>query len=690
MGPSLSRRRLWLLAGVLCLLGLASTPLLAAQETAPDAATASERSLWARGPSPLAPTTLEAARAQLAVQGRELSASLKRLSEAGGPALGAKWVLGLALLAGAMAGALLRRAARAGIDRLKDTPGLRRRFLANGMLPALRERAFSLAVPAAGLIALEGLHARTTPAGTLAVAALGLFAAYRLGVALFPVVGRPFDPGSLARALAEPPVSRLWHAGRRLFALTLVGVFLLLANQGLALEANLRAEVQFLFSLLVLAVLWRLRDREAWLEIAGGEAVSGFRRLLIWSGRGALDVVAVIPALASGLGYHTLSAAILLNLLLTVLILLAAGTLGAGLARALRRLEAAPPPEALAPVVTPRRISQATRLTAALVRGLAVAAGLVGILAVWGFPLARVWSALAPILFGFQVGGYRISLIALLAGVGVLIGAFYAGRWARRRMLEGVLPRFTEDAGLRNSIASLAYYVVLVLGVLLAISVAGFDLTNLAIIAGALSVGIGFGLQNVVNNFVSGLILLFERPIRVGDVIDYQGQWAEVQEIKVRSTLIQTYDRAELIVPNSELVSNTVTNWTHSSQLARIVMDIGVAYGSDTALVRDLLMQAASEHPEVYADPEPTVLFRNFGDSALEFQLRCFTHLDYYLGVPSDLRFRIDQLFREHGITIPFPQRDVHFYETSPAETDSAPPNPPPDAAGGTAAEQPS
>jgi small-conductance mechanosensitive channel len=162
-----------------------------------------------------------------------------------------------------------------------------------------------------------------------------------------------------------------------------------------------------------------------------------------------------------------------------------------------------------------------------------------------------------------------------------------------------------------------------------------------------------------------------------------------VQEIKVRSTVIQTYDRSELIVPNSELVSNTVTNWTHSSQQSRVIIDVSVAYGSDTRLVHDLLMQAATEHPQIDTDPAPTVLFRNFGDSALEFQLRAFTHLDYYLFVPSDLRFRIVELFREHGITIPFPQRDVHIHQAGEASPAQAPSGPPP-ATGGTAAGQPS
>ncbi len=311
--------------------------------------------------------------------------------------------------------------------------------------------------------------------------------------------------------------------------------------------------------------------------------------------------------------------------------------------------------------MTPARLSVAARLAAVLVRGLVLAGGLLAVLALWRFPLASAWAALEPLLFGFRVGRFELSLVALAAAVGVAIATFYVGRWVRTSLRDRVLARLSSDPGLRSSMASLAYYVVVVLGLLIAVSVAGFDLTNLAIIAGALSVGIGFGLQNIVNNFVSGLILLFERPIKVGDVVEYQGRWAEVLEIRVRSTVVRTYDRAELIVPNSELVSSTVTNWTHSDFRVRIILPVGVAYGSDTALVRDLLLQAVTEQPKTYAEPAPYVLFREFGDSALGFEVRFYTHLDNYLTIQSDVRFRIDELFREHGVTIPFPQRDVHL-----------------------------
>ena len=196
------------------------------------------------------------------------------------------------------------------------------------------------------------------------------------------------------------------------------------------------------------------------------------------------------------------------------------------------------------------------------------------------------------------------------------------------------------------------------------LSAAGFDFGNVAIIAGALSVGIGFGLQNIVNNFVSGLILLFERPIRKGDWIEVGGTEGVVKDIQIRSTVIQTFDRSDVIVPNSELISGQVTNWVLSSQSGRAVIPVGVAYGTDTEKVRTILMAIAEENTDVVkagSMPKPIVLFRAFGDSSLDFELRVFLHnVDNRLSIISDINFAIDKAFREEDIEIPFPQRDLH------------------------------
>lgn len=203
------------------------------------------------------------------------------------------------------------------------------------------------------------------------------------------------------------------------------------------------------------------------------------------------------------------------------------------------------------------------------------------------------------------------------------------------------------------------------MAILIALSLAGVDLTNLALIAGALSVGIGFGLQNIVNNFVSGLILLFERPIRRGDWVIVNGTEGTVQNINIRSTLIRTFDRADVIVPNSELISGQVTNWMLKDLRARVKIPVGVAYGSDVEQVKQILLDIIANRPEVIRDGStapPQVLFIGFGDSALNMELRFFVEdIDTRLLLMSDIYFEIYRRFKEAGVEIPFPQRDIHI-----------------------------
>ncbi|SCX98444.1 mechanosensitive ion channel family protein [Thiohalorhabdus denitrificans] len=650
--------------GRLSFVGLLALPLLLALPFLPLLSLAGEaevpmETVVEEGPYPWAPETLEKAGGQaVAIASIRPGWGLPTAEEV-------HWGLGLGLVAGLAIGWYLRRTAdRWGRGRGDDTRRSRLGHLGQGLAWAVRDRAFSLAVPAALVGALELVEARDLPSAFLLEVALGLFAVYRLGVALFPVLLRPFESDDLAKRLDQPGVKRLWNAGRGLFAVTGVAAFLLIAHQNYPLPVELQSVVTLLLTLLALPPLWGLRHRAGWRSIGGaeaGERLAPARELALGLGRLLVAATALgLPALAAT-GHYRLAGFLLLNLLASILLLLAAGALATGLARGIGRLKQGRPPESLAPILTPDRQANVVDLLAVLVRGVVLLGGVLSVLALWQFPLERVWWSIRPVLFGFQIGQYEFSLVGLGVGLAVFLVVFYFGRWLRAGLHHRVLPRFTPDIGLRNSISSLVFYAVLVVGGFIAISAAGFDLTNLAIIAGALSVGIGFGLQNVINNFVSGLILLFERPIKVGDVVEYQGQWAEVLHIRVRSTVVRTYDRAELIVPNSELVSFTVTNWTHSDYRTRLIITVGVAYGSDTQQVRELLLQTAREHPGVYPDPEPAVFFRDFGDSALLFELRCFTHLDNVLTVPSDLRFRIDALFREHGITIPFPQRDVHF-----------------------------
>jgi small-conductance mechanosensitive channel len=265
---------------------------------------------------------------------------------------------------------------------------------------------------------------------------------------------------------------------------------------------------------------------------------------------------------------------------------------------------------------------------------------------------------------GFQIGEFRIVPSKLLFSLLFFALIIISTGWIKRQLEYNWLPKTSMDRGGREAVVTITGYIMLVIAALVALSVAGFDFSNIAIIAGALSVGIGFGLQNIVNNFVSGLILLFERPVRKGDWIQVGTTEGYVQDIRIRSTRILTFDRSDVIVPNSELISNQVTNFMLGDIRGRAIVRVGVAYGSDTEKVRYILMQVAEENELVVKDgtsPRPMVLFRGFGDSSLDFELRVHLYdVDRRLSTISDINFAIDRAFREEGIVIPFPQRDVH------------------------------
>ncbi|MBD3307871.1 mechanosensitive ion channel [candidate division KSB3 bacterium] len=229
------------------------------------------------------------------------------------------------------------------------------------------------------------------------------------------------------------------------------------------------------------------------------------------------------------------------------------------------------------------------------------------------------------------------------------------------------------EIGLQVSIITISVYLVWMFGILWALNAVGVGTTSLAVAFGALGIGLGFGLQSIFNNFVSGLILLFERPIEVKDVIEVNGIWGFVEKINVRSTVVRTYDNSALIIPNSDIVSNQLTNWTFRDVRMRRTIQVGVAYGSDVKLVEQTLYEIAEQHPRVLVDPAPMVHFSDFGDSALVFKLRLWTLLEYGLTTENDIRFEIDRIFREKHITIAFPQVDVHLHPEKAAESPELP-----------------
>ncbi len=275
----------------------------------------------------------------------------------------------------------------------------------------------------------------------------------------------------------------------------------------------------------------------------------------------------------------------------------------------------------------------------------------------------------------FQLGQTWISLATIVEFIVVVLVVVLLSRVVRRLLHRRVLAHTKLDVGLQYAIARIVSYVVLVLGLFIGLETLGVNLSSLAVIGGALGVGIGFGLQNIVNNFVSGLIILAERPIQIGDRVDLGNNTVgKVMRIGARATHVLTNDNIMIIVPNAEFVSGRVVNWTHIDPRVRFRINVGVSYGSDPHLVEKLLLEVATADPSVLKDPPPTVVFKEFGDSALLFELRAWsadmTHRPGTL--ESQLNFAIWDKFKQHGIEIPFPQRDLHVKEPLRVEVKSS------------------
>lgn len=265
------------------------------------------------------------------------------------------------------------------------------------------------------------------------------------------------------------------------------------------------------------------------------------------------------------------------------------------------------------------------------------------------------------IFFGFQLGAIKFSLAAILTAAFTFFVIMTVTRSVQRIAESRLFPKTRMDPGVQQSMSTLIGYVGLTIALVVSFAAIGFNLSNIAIIAGALSVGIGFGLQSIVNNFVSGLILLFERPIKAGDWVIVQSGEGIVKRINVRATEIETFDRSSIIVPNSELISGTVQNWTYKDKVARIIIPVGVAYKEDLEHVEKVLMEAAKSCPLVLSYPEPSVYFVGFGASSLDFELRGFIlDVGNFIKAKSDLGKQVFSALKREGIEIPFPQRDVH------------------------------
>ncbi len=495
--------------------------------------------------------------------------------------------------------------------------------------------------------------------------ALGVLVATAAATPLYgplPPVGELVLVAAVATSVCRVAAGMYANAAKRRVVYLVSAVYVLFsALEAIALPVPLLRLVLAALALAGVPALLLLARRTAGSPRPGQRAFLWALRL----GAGALGAIFV----AEGLGFHVLAqwlfeasvATAFVGFVVSFLLRLGQGSLHAVL-----RSEEAARFRFLARVGG----VLAERLVLAL-KVLVVGYAALYVLAIWDLvPSAGdAWSALVDA--GFTVGEHRFTLGKLLLATVAVYLAFLAS-WVIRALLDQTFFERRQLArGIRDSISTLLHYSVLVVGVFVALTVFGVDLSSFALVAGALGVGIGFGLQNVVNNFVSGLILLFERPVRVGDVVVVGEEWGTVGKIGLRSTVIVTFNGAELIVPNGDLISEKVTNWTLSTPRARLVLPVSAAYGTDPARVIELLEAIGRAYAPALAEPAPMAIFIRFGESSLDFELRVWlASFDQLLAARNALATAVTRRFAEEGIVIPFPQRDVHLDrpEPEPAE----------------------
>src|SRR5881296_2121337 len=294
---------------------------------------------------------------------------------------------------------------------------------------------------------------------------------------------------------------------------------------------------------------------------------------------------------------------------------------------------------------------------------IAIVTTILSLAAIVFFTMTAINAAGIPLAWNAPLPAIRLSLVQIFLLVALLVGVFWFSSGTKRFLFNRLLAQSGLDRSLQYAIAQVVSNIVLVVGIVIVLENTGIHLAALAVFAGAVGVGVGFGLQNIASNFISGLVILAERPITIGDRVEVAGITGQVEQIRARSTVIRTNDNITMIVPNTKFIDSPVTNWTYGDPRVRFRIPVGVAYGSDVAKVRDALLAVAQENPHTLKEPAPGVFLEKFGDNSIDFKLVVWS--SEMSARPSryrsDINFAIAAKFREAGIEMPFPQRDLHI-----------------------------
>jgi small-conductance mechanosensitive channel len=294
---------------------------------------------------------------------------------------------------------------------------------------------------------------------------------------------------------------------------------------------------------------------------------------------------------------------------------------------------------------------------------IAIVTTILSLAALMFFIVSAINAAGIPLYWNAPLPGVTLSLLQIFLLIALLIGVFWLSSRTKRFLFNRFLSKSGLDRALQHAIAQIVGYIVLIVGIFIVMDNAGIHLGALTVFAGAVGVGVGFGLQNIASNFISGLVILAERPITLGDRVEVAGIAGQVERIRARSTVIRTNDNIMMIVPNTKFIDSPVTNWTYTDRRVRFRIPVGVAYGSDIAKVRDLLLAVGRENPNTLQEPAPGVFLKKFGDNSIDFELVVWS--SEMSARPSryrsDLNFAIVEKFLEAKIEIPFPQRDLHI-----------------------------